>query len=96
MHVEHRVTQFANGGAGVHPLPEHMAGVEVAPDGGARRLAQAQHRFGVIDHEAGVHFNGHAHAVVFRKFGVFCPIGDDFLLPLPFDDLQKVGRPGSG
>ncbi len=94
--VEHRFSQPAHRPARIDPLPEHVAGIEVAADGRPCRLAQPQHSFGIIDHETRVHFDGDLHAMVFRKLSALRPVGNDFLLPLPFQDFLVVGRPGCG
>jgi hypothetical protein len=54
------------------------------------------HRLRAIDDEAGVHFNGDLHAVIFGELGVLDPVRRDHFVPLPGEHFQIVRRPGAG
>ena len=58
--------------------------------------AQPEHRFRAVNDEAGMHFDGDLHAVVGGEFAVLAPIGSDHFVPLPVEDFEVVGRPGTG
>src|ERR1035441_2273605 len=49
MHMEDGVAEEANRRDRIDPLPEQVAGIEVAPHAGARDRAQLKHGFGAID-----------------------------------------------
>ena len=81
----------------VHALPEEMGGIYIRADHLPRRFAQAQKGCGVIHAEPGMQFEGDFfHAVVRRKLHGFFPIGNEHFLPLPFQRLGIIGRPGTG
>ncbi len=58
--------------------------------------AQLQHRLRTVDDESGMHLDGDFHAVIGGKFCVLGPVRNDFLLPLPIQQFQEIGRPGAG
>ena len=73
-----------------------MAGVEIRPDLRADRITQAQQRLRVVDDEPRVHFQcDHIHTMVAAKARLILPVGDDLLIPLPFQDSQEIRRPGA-
>ncbi len=43
-----------------------------------------------------MHFDGYFYAVIAREFGVLGPIRRDFFFPLPFEEVEVIGRPGAG
>ena len=91
--MEDSLTQYANGGAGIDALPEHMTGIEVATQSGARLSAQAQHGLRIVDRKPRMHLDGNAHAVVLRELGALAPEWNHLLLPLPFQQVEIVRWP---
>ncbi len=55
--------------------------------------AQFQQGLRAVDDEAGVHLDGDLDAVIFGELRLPGPIGRNFLLPLPCEQLQIFGRP---
>src|SRR5204863_6736569 len=60
-----RAAQIADGRAGIDALPEEVRGIKVRADFVAHRLAELQERLGIINDEAGMHFEGDFANVVF-------------------------------
>ena len=81
----------------VHPLPDQMTGVQVGSDFRSHSLPQLQQRMGVVHAEAGVQLQGDfIHAVGLGKCGKVLPVGDQYLVPLPFQNFGVILRPGAG
>ena len=96
MHVENRIAQNADGLDRIDALPEHMARIVVAADRRTGDRAQLQQRLRAIDDEAGMHLDRDLDAVIFRELRVPGPIGRDFLLPLPFEELPDIRAARAG
>ena len=81
----------------VHTLPDKVRRIEVCADHRPYRIAQTKQRFGIINAEAGVHFERNLlHAVLFCEFhGVF-PIGNQHLVPLIVQNIEVFRRPRAG
>ena len=89
--------QLADGGHGIHALPDQVRGIEVGADHGTHGLTQAEQGGGVVDAEAGVHLKGDVGDVVGQGEGAgLLPVGNDLLVPLPVQDGQEVLGPGAG
>src|SRR5579875_4199025 len=43
-----------------------------------------------------MHLYRDLYAMIFSKLGSFFPVRDHFLLPLPFQDVEIIRRPGCG
>ena len=59
-----------------------MARIVVATDTLAALTAEAEHRFRIIDDEAGMHFDGDLHAVIGGELATLRPVGNRFLFPV--------------
>src|ERR1019366_8423911 len=68
--MENRIAQYANSGDRIDSLPEHVARVVIAPDRLARDRPQTQHRFRVVSHKAGMHFDRDLHAMIGRELAM--------------------------
>ena len=89
--------QLADGGYGIHALPDQVGGIEVGTDHGTDGLAETEQGGGVVDAEAGVHLKGDVGDVVGQGEGArLLPVGNDLLVPLPIQDGQEVLGPGAG
>ena len=95
MDVVDRIAQRAHGQKGIDVLPEKMAGIEIRTDFWTDRITQPQQCFGIVNDKSGVPFQGnHVHAVVAAELHFFLPIRENFLIPLPIQNAQEIGRPG--
>src|SRR5437870_7083562 len=75
-------------------LPEQMAQVAVGSDLFTHSLAQLQQRHRIVDDKTGMHFQRQlVYAVFAREFSRLLPIWNNFLLPLPIQNLRVLGRP---
>ena len=88
--------QLADGGHGIHALPDQVGGIEVGADDGSNCLPQAEQGSGIVDAEAGVHLKGDVGDVVSQGKGTgLLPVGNDLLVPLPVQDGEEVLGPGA-
>ena len=89
--------QLADGGHGIHALPDQVGGIEVGANDRSYCLAQTEQGSGVVDAEAGVHLKGDVGDVVGQGEGTrLLPVGNDLLIPLPVQDGEKILGPGAG
>src|ERR1035438_2441716 len=91
--MENRIAQHANSGDRIDSLPKHVTRVVIAPDRLARDRPQSQHRFRVVSHKAGMHFDRDLHAMIGREPAMLLPVGSDLAFPLPLEQLEVIGRP---
>ena len=97
MDVVDGALQLADGGYGIHALPDQVGGIEVRANNGAYGLAQTEQGSGIVDAEAGVHLKGDVGDVVGQSEGTcLLPVGNDLLVPLPVQNGQEVLGPGAG
>jgi hypothetical protein len=94
--VEDGVAHFSYAGNGVHALPDKVARVEVRADFGANRLAQFHKALGVVNAETRVKFErDFVNAVRLREGDKIFPVGDEFFIPLPLENLGEIIGPGA-
>ncbi len=86
----------AHGFDWIDALPEEVAGVEIRAEVLAAGIAQPQERFGVVDHEPGMGLEGDFHPVIRGELRLVGPVRPDPFAPLPFQDFEIVGWPGTG
>ena len=58
VHMVDGVAQFSDGGYRIDPIPEEMAGIEIAADSRAGGFADLEHGFDIVDEHARMHFKG--------------------------------------
>jgi hypothetical protein len=96
VHVEDGVAQDTNRRNRIDTLPEHVAGIVVAPDRRSGDRPEFQHRFRAVHDKSGMHLDCDLDAMFFRKLGMLGPIRNYLLFPLPVEDIQVFRRPGAG
>ena len=94
--VEDRVAELANDRHRVHSLPDEVARIEVRADVFAGRFADAQHRLGVVNAEAGMKLERDLYAVLLRELLFLLPVRNKLLVPLVIEDVEELRRPGGG
>src|ERR1700730_3976959 len=96
VHVEDRtrLTEFAHRNERIDALPDKVTRIEVRADLRTGGFAEAQHRLGVVDEEAGMRFERDLRQSGLpreRSFGL--PVRDRHFVPLPFERLAVFRRP---
>src|SRR5262249_7638729 len=79
----------------VDALPKEVRGIEVGPEIVSRQATQVKEGLGIVDAETGMRFEGDTHAFIAGRGGFALPVGYEDFLPLIFQDLWKIGRPGT-
>lgn len=96
MEMEHSAVfaDVANGFYRVDTLPNEVGRIEVCAEARADGITELHKGFGIIDAEAGVHFESDLiNAVLCGIFGLFLPIRDEHVVPLVIEDMEKILRP---
>ena len=93
MHVEDGAAERANGSRDVDTLPEEVAGIEIHPEVRPGGRAQLQRGLDVVHDEARMRLERHLHAAIPREAFRLPPVGNRLLVPLPFEHVEKFGRP---
>ena len=97
MEIIDSVAEIVNYFDNVHALPDEVGRVEVGTYHGTDCGAKLKQRFGIVNAEAGVHFErDFLHSVLCRKFNRLFPIGDKHLIPLVIENIEIFRRPCAG
>ena len=87
-------TQLVNRGDWVPAHPHEMRRIQIHADHRADRVAQADERLRIVDHLAAMVFQGDLlDAVLAGQLYGLLPVRDQYLIPLPFQDLGRDRRP---
>ena len=74
-----------------------MAGIEVGADFGAYSLPQPQQRLGIVNAEAGMQLQCNLmYTMCLGKGNLLLPVRNQHLIPLVFQRLAEILRPGAG